>query len=90
MTATSIQINTDLGENLTKVTELCEKLDEANENCRKLRFITIRDMQKATGWSLTTVQELFRMKDFPCCDYGKEKVAEINAVIKFFSVPRRK
>ena len=47
-------------------------------------------MCEATGWSEPTVKNLFNRPDFPSCDFGKEKKAEITAVINYFSVPRRK
>lgn len=63
---------------------------QLSENAKMLRFITIREMAELTGWSITTVKKLYNRPDFPCCDFGKEKMAEINAVIKYFSVPRKK
>ena len=39
---------------------------------------------------MPVVLELYNKKDFPSCDYGREKIAEINAVRNYFSVPRRK
>lgn len=85
-----IEINTNLDESLKKITEFCKKLDEAEEKAKKIQFLTIKDMMKATGWSQVTVQELFRREDFPVCDFGKEKIVEVGAAIKYFSVPRRK
>lgn len=43
-----------------------------------------------TGWGRNTVNKLFDEPDFPCCDFGKEKKAEIHAVLQYFSKPHRK
>lgn len=56
----------------------------------KIMFLNIDDVVELTHWSKKKVQELFNRDDFPSCDFGKEKIAEANAVIKYFSVPRRK
>ena len=85
-----IEVKTDLDENINKLSALLNQLNEAEEKAVKLQFLTIKDMIKITGWSAMTVQELFRRADFPSCDFGKEKIAEIHAVISYFSVPRRK
>ena len=81
-----IKINNNLDEELKKVDELIKKLDEAESKTIQLKFISIKDLSKMTGWS--TCQRLFNSKNFPSCDFGKEKKAEISAVKKFFSVKR--
>ena len=81
---------TNLDETLEKVKQLIEYLDIVEDKSKKLQFIGISDIVEATGWSPNTVQSLFNDPEFPCCDLGKEKKAEINAVRQFFSVPRRK
>lgn len=86
----SVKQDVDLDEALEKVKELLELQEKLSENTLKLTFVTIREFAKMTGWSLTIVQRLYNRPDFPCCDYGKEKIAEIHALIKYFSVPRRK
>lgn len=60
------------------------------EKNMELKFITIKDFMEITGWSEKTVQQLFNRPDFPSTDYGKEKKAEIHAVIDYFKIPRRK
>ena len=54
------------------------------------RFLTMSDVQRITHWGKNRVRELFNEKDFPACDYGKEKLVEYTAFIKFFSVRREK
>ena len=88
--STSISIETDLDKTLEKVKELIESLNLLEDKTKKLQFISINDICEATGWSPNTVQDLFNRPDFPCCDYGKEKKAEIHAVIDYFKVPMRK
>lgn len=55
-----------------------------------MRFLTIKDLASEMGISERIAAEIFNRKDFPCCDYGKSKVVEESAAMKFFSVPRRK
>lgn len=80
----------NLDKELEKFKELLTLQKQLSENTKLLRFIGIREMTELTGWSLPTVQNLYNRPDFPSCDFGKEKMAEISAVIKYFSVPRRK
>ena len=85
-----IEPDYDLDNELEKIKELLTLQNKLTENARMIRFITIREFAKITGWSVNTVQYLFNRPDFPSCDFGKEKIAEVSAVIKYFSVPRRK
>ena len=84
------QINVDTKSILEDTQKILLNLEKANKETTKLRFITIKELQEALGCSQATAQEYFNMPDFPATDFPKEKKAEINAVIKFFSVPRRK
>lgn len=91
----NIQINnTDelnqLDEQIMKIKELLELQAQVKENVSAIAFLSVEDVMKLTGWGRNTVNKLFDEPDFPCCDFGKEKKAEIHAVIKYFSVPRRK
>ena len=85
-----IKINNNIDEELEKVKELIKYLDEANKKYQKLHFISTKEFAEISGWSMPVVSELYNKKDFPSCDYGREKIAEINAVRNYFSVPRRK
>lgn len=84
------QINVDTKSILDDIQKILMNLDRINEETTKLRFIGIKELKEALGCSLATAQEYFNMPDFPATDFPKEKKAEINAVIKFFSVPRRR
>lgn len=56
----------------------------------KVCFYTISDLVRMTGWSKPTVIKLFNHPKFPATDFGKQKVIEEQALIKFFSVRRDK
>lgn len=86
----SITIDTNLDEQVEKIKELMHYLKEIEKTTELLRFISIKDFCKMSGWSERTVQDLYNRPDFPSTDYGKEKKAEIHAIIKYFSTPRRK
>ena len=85
-----INIDTNLDEQLDKIKELLLCLKEIEKTTELLRFISIKDFSKITGWSEKTVQNLYNLPDFPSTDYGREKKAEIHAIIEYFKVPRRK
>lgn len=85
----NIIVNADLQEQIDTLNELLKKMSQVEDKAKEITFLTVSDLAKMTGWSKTTVRELFNRKDFPCCDFGKEKIAEINAVRAYFGVPRR-
>ena len=85
-----INIDTNLDEQLDKVKEIIHYLREIENTTKLLRFITIKEFSEITGWSVPTVQNLYNRPDFPSTDYGKEKKAEIHAIVEYFKVPRRK
>lgn len=79
-----------LQEQIDKLDELLTKLSLVEDKTKALTFITIPELAKITGWSRKIVNDLYNRKDFPSCDFGKQKIAELNAVREYFSVPRRK
>lgn len=79
-----------IDEDLALAKELVDTLRNLEDLSKTLRFLTVKEMCKLTGWGSNTVQELYNRPDFPSCNFGKEKVAEIHAVINYFSVPRRR
>ena len=85
-----IIIDKNLQEQIEKITALVQMIDDLEAKANSLCFITIKQFAEMTGWSEPTVQNLFNRKDFPSCNYGKTKIAEISAVKAYFSVPRRK
>ena len=86
----NITIDTNLDEQLDKVREILHYLREIENTTNLLRFITIREFSEITSWSIPTVQNLYNRPDFPSTDYGKEKKAEVHAIVEYFKVPRRK
>lgn len=85
-----VNLDTNLDEQLEKAKSILRILQDIDNQILKLQFISIQDFQNITGWSKPTVQDLYNRPDFPSCDYGKEKKAEIHAIIEYFKVPRRK
>jgi len=51
---------------------------------------SIPDIVKMSGWSQRTVQKLFNDPSFPSIDYGKRKLVENHALIRFLSVKRER
>ena len=80
----------DIDAQTEKLERAVELLNQVKENSIGLKFLTVEDVMKATGFSKTTVEKLSRDPEFPSCNYGRAQVAELNAVIKYFSVPRRR
>ncbi len=51
----------------------------------EVSFYTMADMIKLLNWSEATVRKLFNDPYFPSVDFGKTKVVEAHALIKYFS-----
>ena len=56
----------------------------------EVRFYSICDLIELLGWSEPTVQKLFNDPKFPAVDYGKKKLVEKHALIRFFAERRAK
>lgn len=80
----------DMDRKIEELKEIVNYLKQIDKETINLCFVGVDEMMECTGWSKKTVQNLFNRPDFPCTDFGKEKKAEIHAVINYFSVPRRK
>ena len=50
-----------------------------------VKFYTVEQLLKLTGWSETTVLRLFNDPSFPAADYGRSKIVEAHALIDFFA-----
>ena len=85
-----IIIDAKLDEQLDKIREILYNLKELEKTTELIRFINIKEFSKLTGWSLQTVRELYNRPDFPSTNYGKEKKAELHAIVEYFKIPRRK
>ena len=55
-----------------------------------VKFYSIPELQKMTGWSEKTVQKLFNDPEFPATDLGRNKLVEAHALINYFSKRRSK
>lgn len=75
---------------LDRINDILMALDKLDTKVNGLQFITIKQFTELTGWSTKTVQDLYNRPDFPSCDYGKQKVAEIDAIKDYFKVPRKR
>lgn len=53
-------------------------------------FYTIKDVMEILHCGKKTAQKLFNMKEFPACDFGKEKVVSKQAFYDFFATRRSK
>ena len=51
---------------------------------------SVKDIVEMSGWSETTVQKLFNDPSFPSIDYGKIKLVENHALMRYFSVRRER
>ena len=72
-----------------------KELDRFRENMEKFDadsslFYTTKDIQKITGWSKRTVENLFNNPAFPSTNIGKQKLVLKTSFIEFFSVRRDK
>lgn len=56
----------------------------------KLTLITIEEFAELAHIGIEKAREIYNMPDFPSCDYGRQKFAEVHAVEKYFSIPRRR
>lgn len=88
--AINVSLDTNINDELDKIQDIIKGLDQIKETAQLIRFIGIKEFSQLTGWSEKTVQELYNKKDFPATDFGKEKKAEVHAIIDYFKVPRRK
>lgn len=80
----------DLDEKLQKLNEIIKAIEKINDTSFGLVTMSTQDLAEAFKCSITTARDIFNIPGFPCCDYAKEKRAEINAVREFFSVRRCK
>ncbi|MBR3149239.1 MAG: hypothetical protein IKF64_03635 [Eubacterium sp.] len=74
---------------MDELKQLNEEIERFCNNSEKLideniLFLDIASVQKITGWSKKTVEDLFNHPDFPCTDLGKRKLVLKVAFIKFF------
>lgn len=56
----------------------------------EVRFYTVEDVVKLTGWSENIVLKLFNDPSFPSADFGRKKIVEAHALIEYFAKKRIK
>lgn len=86
--AITIELNA-LEELSEKIADIVSRIEKLESKLTKPTFYKIKDVMQLTGWSESTVQDLFNRKDFPSCNFGKSKVVESSAFCQYFSQPRR-
>ena len=90
----TVNLNTDTKEDITKldgtITEIIEKLQLLEDKSKMLNFITISDFAKLRNCSIKTAQDIYNDKTFPSENFGKIKVAEVQAVKKWYEQKRDK
>ena len=86
----NLNVDTDIDLDIKKVDEMIEKLKLLEDKSKMLNFITIAEFAKLRQCSIKTAQDIFRDKSFPSESYGKYKVAEIQAVKKWYEQKRDK
>lgn len=86
-----MKVTTNVVDELETAKELLDVLQRIERVAEKVQiqfgFLTIKDVVKLTGISEPQVQRIFRRKDFPVCDYGKQKLVEIDAFKEYFQHP---
>lgn len=88
--AINVSLDTNIDDELEKVRELVKGLTEIKDKANLIRFIGVKEFAEISGWGERTVQDLYNRADFPTTDLGKEKKAEVHAIIEYFKVPRRR
>ena len=85
----------NLFESYTLVQTINAEIDKFKKNMSDINsddslFYTIEDIQKMTGWSKRTVENLFNDPAFPSTDIGRKKLILKFRFIDFFSTRRSK
>ena len=86
----TVNLDTEIDEQLKKLDEMLEKIKLLEDKSKMLQFITIGEFAKLRKCSIKTAQDLFNDSSFPSENYGKIKVAEIEAVKNWYQVKRDK
>lgn len=71
MAQTTVNIDTNIKEELNMLNEMIEKLELLEDKSKMLQFITISEFAKIRGCSIKTAQDIFRDKTFPSENYRK-------------------
>ena len=90
MSKLTLNIDTDLDEQIKKCEELIKKYEELGDKGKQLHFVTVKELAKMRKCSLKTALDLFNLPDFPSEDFGKEKVILLEALREFYMTKRSK
>ena len=86
----TFNIDTDIDLNVRKLDELLEKLKLAEDKSKAIRLITIKEFAEIRKCSLVTAQRIYRLPSFPSESIGRIHVAELNAILDWYSQKRDK
>ena len=90
MSDMTFNIDTDIDLNISKLDELLNKLKLAEDRSRAIRLITIKEFAEIRNCSLACAQKIYSLPSFPSENIAKTKVAELNAIITWYSQKRDK
>lgn len=65
MSKVSLNIDTDLDEQIKKCEKLIKKYEELETHAKQLHFVTVKELAEMRGCSLSTAQTIFNLPDFP-------------------------
>lgn len=86
----NVNLETDIDLNIRKLDELIEKLKLTEDKTKAIRLITIKEFAEIRNCSLTCAQKIYSLPSFPSENIAKTKVAELNAIITWYSQKRDK
>lgn len=86
----TLNLDTDLDEQIEKCIELLKKYETLESHTKQLHFVNIAEFCKMRKCSIKTGQDIFNLPDFPSEDFGKEKVVSIEALKEFYMTKRSK
>lgn len=67
-----------------------KQMDSKRYISSEVRFYTVEDVMKMTGWGKKVVLRIFNDPEFPSANFGRAFLVEAHALIEYFSVKRTK
>lgn len=86
----TVNVETDIDLNMKKLDELIDKLKLLEDKSKMLNFLTISEFAKLRNCSIKTAQDIYNASSFPSENFGKQKVAEVQAVKEWYKQKRDK
>lgn len=68
----TVNVNTNIEENIRKVDELLEKMKQLEDKSNMIKFIGIKEFAKIRNCSLKIAQDIFNEQSFPSENYRKD------------------